>query len=284
MKIAIAGSSGMIGNALKAALKEKEHEVVVLRRDSLSAWPSQVDGTGAVINLAGEPIVGKRWSEHQKQILRDSRIQTTRAIVDAIKKASSKPQVLINASAIGYYGPRGEEKLGEGARRGDGFLADVCSDWESEALQACGARVRVVLLRTGVVLDKKGGALAKMLPPFRLGLGGPIGDGRQYMSWIHLEDEIGAILKALEDKSIEGALNLTAPQAVSMKTFSKTLGRVLKRPAVFPVPGFILKTALGEMSEMLLTGQNVYPEKLVKTGYHFKYPSLDTALYAILRK
>lgn len=285
MKIVIAGSSGLVGTALQQELKSKGHEVVTLNRSRMGDWVNEIEGAGAAINLAGEPIAGKRWSPKQKQIIRDSRIQTTRAIVEGIRRTQSKPEVLINASAIGFYGPRGDEKLDENSTsKGTGFLADTCAEWENEALKVKNLGVRLVLLRTGIILAKNGGAMTKMLPPFRLGLGGPIGNGQQYMSWIHLADEVGAIIKTLEDKKIQGPVNLTAPQSVPMKIFTKDLGRELRRPAIFLVPGFVLKFVLGEMSEMLLTGQNVYPTKLVEAGYHFKYPALDSALHEILNK
>ncbi len=278
MKIVGVGLSGLIGQALKEALV-KRHELVLLRRPaSVESWLRQIDGADAVVNLAGEPIAEKRWTKTEKEKIRTSRIETTRVVVGCIARANFKPKVLLNASAIGFYGARGEEALDESAKSGDGFLASVCTDWEKEAARAEGFGVRTVFIRTGVVLSKNGGALAKMLPPFKFFMGGPLGSGRQIMSWVHIDDEVGGILKALEDDRIRGPLNLTAPHSVTMKEFAGTLGRVLHRPAWAPVPAFVLRLLLGDMSEMLLTGQNVTPQKLMKYGYPFKFKVLEEAL------
>ena len=296
MKIVACGVSGLIGKQLTGALVQK-YELVSLRRKLNPTksgysgleilwnppylsdnWVKEIDGAFAVINLSGESITGKRWTSKQKKALRDSRIGTTRAIVTAIAQAKVKPKALINASAIGIYGPRDNTPLNEAAVSGSGFLADLCREWEAEALKAKGLGVRVVLLRTGIVLAGEGGALAKMLRPFKIGLGGPLGSGKQFMSWIHVEDEVAAILKVLEDPSIEGPVNLTAPEPVTMGEFAKTLGGLVERPAIFAVPGIVLKLLLGEMSEMLLTGQKVVPEVLLRKGFQFKYPLFDSAL------
>jgi uncharacterized protein (TIGR01777 family) len=236
------------------------------------------------VNLSGEPIAGRRWSAAQKVNLANSRIYSTRAIVDAISRAQFKPKTLVNASAIGIYGPRDASPIDESAQAGQGFLAAVCAQWEKEALKAEKSGARVVLLRTGIVLDPSGGALAKMLPPFCLGLGGPLGSGEQMMSWVHIDDEVAAIRACLENTALKGPVNLTAPHPVTMKEFARALGRALHRPAAAPVPAFVLKIALGEMSEMLLTGQNVVPRKLQDAGFSFRYPDLDGALKDLLKR
>ncbi len=300
MKIIGAGLSGLIGREVKGRLLQR-HELVLLRHQGpapslpqtttrqllwdpphLGDWARELEGADAVINLAGEPIAGKRWTQTQKIRLEASRIQTTKALVDAISRCKKKPKVFLNASAIGYYGPRDSAVLDEKVDPGSGFLAEVCRRWETKAVRAESLGVRTVRLRTGIVLAKNGGALSKMVPPFHLFIGGPLGSGTQVMSWIHLEDEVNAILKALEDPAIRGPVNLTAPGAITMNEFAKTMGRVLNKPSFFRVPPIALKLLLGEMSEMLLTGQNVYPKKLLDAGFKFKYPSLELALKDLL--
>lgn len=282
MKIASVGFSGLIGQALKEELG-KRHELVLLRRPaSVESWLGEIEQADAVINLAGEPIAGKRWTTKQKEKIRGSRLESTSVVVECIAQAKSKPKVLINASAIGFYGSRGEEVLDESAGPGQDFLASVCTQWEKEAARAQAFGVRTVFIRTGIVLSTKGGALTKMLPPFKFFLGGPIGSGRQIMSWVHIDDEVGGILKALEDDRISGPLNVTAPHPVTMKEFAKTLGQVLHRPALLPVPAFVMRILLGEMSGLLLTGQNVAPRKLIKYGYQFKFKELGEALRAFM--
>lgn len=299
MKIVATGFSGMIGTELAKKLSKKYELVRLVRKIShvsslpggeavwtpadVSDWAKEIDGAHAVINLSGESIAGKRWTPTQKKELISSRLTTTKALVEAIAKAKKKPKVFLSASAIGIYGPRDAAPLSESVDPGSGFLADLCKEWERQALKAQSPETRVVLLRTGIVLGRRGGALAKMLPPFRMGLGGPLGSGQQIMSWIHLQDEVDAIVYALENESIAGPVNLTAPNSVSMKGFAKSLGKALHRPALFPVPAFVLKLLLGEMSEMLLTGQNVKPTKLLDQGYRFRYPDLDGALEDLLR-
>jgi uncharacterized protein (TIGR01777 family) len=300
MKIILSGASGLIGKRLIAALSG--HELFVLVRKPSSQlrpsyvreivwdarsqgdWARELDGADAVVNLSGEPIAGRRWSAAQKVNLANSRIYSTRAIVDAISRAQFKPKTLVNASAIGIYGPRDASPIDESAQAGQGFLAAVCAQWEKEALKAEKSGARVVLLRTGIVLDPSGGALAKMLPPFCLGLGGPLGSGEQMMSWVHIDDEVAAIRACLENTALKGPVNLTAPHPVTMKEFARALGRALHRPAAAPVPAFVLKIALGEMSEMLLTGQNVVPRKLQDAGFSFRYPDLDGALKDLLKR
>lgn len=297
MKIVMAGTSGFIGKPLEASLA-KDHEVVRLTRrpapgaavrqvawdpSSQGEWVKEIDGADAVINLSGESIAGGRWTNDRKKALITSRLNSTRAIVDAIARASARPKVLLNASGIGGYGPRDASPVDESAPYGSDFLADLCREWERQAQKAESFGVRVVLLRTGLVLGH-GGALEKMLLPFRLGLGGPLGDGKQVYSWIHIDDEVGAIRFALENSQVRGPVNLTAPQPAVMKDFAKTLGRVLGRPAFLPAPAFALRMLLGEMAGMLLTGQNARPAALEKAGYRFRYPELEGALRAILTR
>ncbi|MBI4352696.1 MAG: TIGR01777 family protein [Candidatus Omnitrophica bacterium] len=302
MKIVGAGISGLIGASLSRALLEK-YEVVRLKRAGAiherpfgfsreavwdpsrgGDWVKELDGAYGVVNLCGEPIAAKRWTAKQKERIRESRLLTTKAIVDAIGEAAVKPKVLVNASAVGFYGPRGEgETLNEDAPAGSGFLADVCKEWENQAQRARSFGTRVVLLRTGIVLSREGGALSKLLPPFRFFLGGPLGSGKQTVSWVHLQDEVRAILKVLEDPAVEGPVNVAAPHPVSMRELAETMGRVLHRPSFFSVPGFVLRTLLGEMAEMLLEGQKAYPRKLAAAGFQFKFETLETALRDLLK-
>ena len=237
-------------------------------------------GSDGVINLAGAAIA-RRWTKRHKEAIASSRVQSTRALVQAIGKAGEKPKWLINASAIGYYGPHGNETLSEETGAGSDFLSRVCVAWEREAGKAEDYGLRVVRLRTGIVLGKGGGALAKMALPFKLFLGGPLGDGNQPMSWIHLEDEIGLILFLLEHPEARGAINATAPNPATMSEFCKTLGDVLNRPSWAPVPAFALRLVLGEMADMLLNGQRVLPAAAQKLGYVFKYPTLPEALRSL---
>ena len=301
MRLLLTGGTGFVGTALRETLTQKGHEVVILTRQASrenqpgirtryaywnppggGAWERELDGVDGVINLAGEPIVRKRWTAEQKQKIEGSRAGATRAIVEAIRGSKRKPFFLINASAVGYYGPHENEELTEESPAGKDYLAQTCQKWEMEALRAETLGIRVVRLRIGIVLEKGGGALAKMLPPFQLGLGGPLGSGRQWMSWIHREDLTGLILWAIEKKEIRGALNATAPVPVTMKEFAGTLGRALHRPAIFPVPEFVVKFLLGEMSEMLLKGQRVLPKRALSSGYSFQFPKLEQAFQGIL--
>ena len=300
MRLVVAGASGFIGSALCSRLLEKGHSLTLLNRSAPSDagtptkrwlrwtpgapgdWETVVDGAEGVINLAGEPIAAKRWTEDQKQKIRASRIETTNSLVGAIAKAKQKPAILINASATGYYGPRGDETINEEARPGTDFLGQICRDWEEEAKKAERLGLRVVRVRTGIVLGRGGGALAKMGPPFRFFVGGPLGSGTQWMSWIHLEDEIGLILHLIEHSEARGPFNATAPNPVRMKEFCQTLGRVMGRPSWAPVPAFALRILLGEMAEMLLTGQRVLPAAAQRLGYEFRYPHLYDALKACM--
>jgi uncharacterized protein len=298
MKLVIAGGTGFIGSALCERLAEQGHSLAVLSRSALpgtdgtkwqsvswnppaaGAWEQAVDGADGLINLAGEPIAAKRWTARQKEKIRQSRIDATGALVAAVGRARHKPKFLINGSAIGYYGPHGDETLTEADGPGGDFLAGTCRDWESEAAKAEGSGLRVIRLRTGIVLGKGGGALAKMVPPFKFFIGGPLGSGKQWMSWIHLEDEIGLIAMLAERDSARGAVNATAPNPVTMEDFCRNLGRVLRRPSWAPVPAFALRALLGEMADMLLAGQRVAPAAAEKLGYHFRYPALHEALAA----
>jgi uncharacterized protein (TIGR01777 family) len=301
MNVVIAGANGFIGSALAPHLIETGHIVTGLVRNPEAArhalpesvallpwspsaageWRDAVASADVVVNLAGASIAGKRWSPEYKKLLRDSRIESTRAIVEAMRDSSRPGRALLNMSAVGYYGDGGDRVLTEADLPGAGFMAALCVDWETEACLAREFGARVVLLRTGIVLGE-GGALAKMLPPFRLGIGGPLGSGRQWMSWIHREDAASMIAWAAQDASISGPLNVTAPNPVTMKEFASTLGRVLRRPGIFPVPGLALRLLLGEFADALLTGQRVLPKAAESNGFTWRYPTLETALRNII--
>ena len=292
MRVLITGGSGFIGQALTRALLARGDLVVILSRtpERVSPRPGleclssleQIKGrVDAVVNLAGAPIIDRRWTDKRKRLLLDSRLQTTRELVRWIGHQAVPPAVLVSGSAIGYYGSHQDEVLDETAAVAPGFPHQLCREWEQEALQAMTAGVRVCLVRTGVVLGQ-GGALAKMLPAFRLGLGGPIGNGQQWMSWVHLDDEVGAILYLLDNPALQGPFNLTAPEPVTNEVFSKTLAQVLGRPAFMRVPAVMMRLILGEASELLLEGQRVVPAHLNTAGYDFKYPNLEEALKSIL--
>ena len=292
MKIVVSGASGLIGSALLPSLEAAGHEVVRLVRNSTemgsgeAAWDPNtgeidlavIDGADAVINLNGRSIAEGRWNPAIKAELRSSRLDSTRTLVEAIAGAEKPPQLLINASAVGYYGDRGDEVLDEDASMGDGFLAELSRNWEEAALEAKSDQTRVVLLRLGMVVAREG-ALGKMLTPFKLGLGGPIGSGRQFWPWIGMEDVCGIIDFILEHHEIEGPVNAVAPEALRCKEFVQTLGRALTRPSVLPVPAFAARLALGEMADsLLLASQRVRPKMLEGEGYQFRAPSLDRAL------
>lgn len=299
MDIAITGSTGLIGEALRAALLADGHRVVrVVRRsaggpDEISWDPAagrldagDLAGLDAVVHLAGEGIAEKRWTDAQKQRILTSRTEGTGLVARAMAEAGAEgPKVLLSGSAIGWYGDRGDEVLTEASAPGTGFLADVCRQWEAAADPARDAGVRVAHLRTGIVLDPDGGVLAKQLPLFRLGAGGRIGNGRQYMSWIAIEDEVGAI-RHLLDHDVEGPVNLTAPAPVTNRAFTEALGTVLHRPTVVPVPGFGPKLIFGGelVDELLLASQRVEPARLVEAGYTFAQPELGPALAALLSR
>lgn len=298
MKVAITGATGFIGRALVKALRGRGDEVRALVRDPSAArarlgvdafpWdtgtPVPADalaGVDAVVHLAGEGIADKRWTEDRKKKLRESRTGGTRRVVDGIRAMTHEPKVFVSGSAIGYYGDVPEGDVTESSPPGSDFLAVLCKDWEEAARPAEALGVRTVLLRTGIVIGPGGGALAKMLLPFKLGAGGPMGSGKQWMSWIHIDDEIGLLLHAIDDAGVSGPLNATAPAPARNRDFAKSLGRALHRPAVAPMPGFAMKLLFGEMASVaLLTGQRVLPAKAQATGYRFSHPALDGALAA----
>src|SRR3989338_6780470 len=298
-RVVVAGGAGFIGRALSAALLEAGYEVVLLSRKagktksgpvktetwdgvSSGSWQTVLDGTAAVVNLAGASIAEGRWTPARKKIISDSRLFSTRALVAGLSCAGSHPAVFISASAVVYYGPGGNEALDENSPPGQDFLARLCADWEHEAQVAQALGMRTINLRIGVVLDKDGGALEKMLFPFKLGLGGPLGSGKQWMSWIAREDLAGLILHLIKS-GVSGPVNAVAPEPVTNRDFSRALGRALKRPAFMPVPGFVLRLALGEMGGLLLSGQKVRPKRALESGYRFKFPDIDSALSAIFR-
>ena len=292
MAIVIAGGTGLLGSRLVRALRSAGRRVLVLTRHprhdddrqwspTSRDWVGIVDGADAVINLAGESIAGGRWTPARKKAIRDSRVDATSALVDAINAAEQRPPVFLSASAVGIYGNRGGETLTEDSEAGFDFLADVCRDWERLALEASPGS-RVVRLRTGLVLDRDGGALPQLALPFRLFAGGPVGSGQQFMSWIHLDDWVAMVVWSLTTSAVSGAINLTAPAPVTNDAFARTLGRVLHRPAFMRAPAFALKLVMGEMAEALvLGGQRVLPARAQSMGYRFKYVELESALRAI---
>lgn len=304
MNILIAGGSGFIGSALVNALQGEGHAITVLARNERSAneklgskarvlpwdgefvgaWAEAVNGADVIVNLAGESIGDGRWSKARKEKILQSRLKATRAVVDAIVKAEKKPSLLINASAVGFYGNVPSGDVDESHAPGDDFLANVCKEWELEARRAESAGVRVALIRTGIVLSKNGGALPRMLTPFKFFIGGKIGSGAQWMPWIHLDDHLGVIKYIIGNQSLNGAVNLSAPQPAMMKEFARALGKAMHRPSIFPVPGFVLKVMLGQMSSLVLEGQRAVPKKLLSAGYQFQYPDLLTALKDVLKK
>ncbi len=300
MKLVITGASGFIGTALCQQLLQQGHTLTLFTRGAprepntgvkrwhhwtpgmLRDWDTELDGIDGVINLAGEPIADEKWTATQRRRLEKSRVDATHILVQGCAKANQKPKFLINASAVGYYGPHGDEILTEEAPAGTDFLSQLCRNWEAEAMQAERLGMRVVLLRTGIVLGPGGGALEKMLPPFKWFTGGPLGSGRQWMSWIHLEDQIRLILYLIENLQAAGPINATAPNPERNKDFSRSLGKVLHRPSWMPVPGFVLRMGLGDMADMLLTGQRVVPAAAQKLGFEFRYPNLLEALRACM--
>jgi hypothetical protein len=294
-RILVSGVSGPIGAALLPSLKGRGYQVVRLVRgaamgDEQIPWdpasaidPAAVSGFDAVIHLAGESIVG-RWTAEKKARLRNSRVTGTKNLSEALAKADPKPAVFISCSAIGFYGDRGEEVVNEESAPGTGFLPDVCKDWEAATHPAADAGIRTAQIRTGVVLSPKGGALAKMLTPFKLGLGGIVGNGRQWMSWIDVQDMVGAIHHILKTDLLQGPVNMVAPKPVTNAEFTRTLASVLSRPAFFPMPAFAVKLAFGEMGEtILLGGQRVEPAQLVASGYPFRFSELRTSLRNLLK-
>ncbi len=301
MKVAVTGASGLIGGALTQRLAGRGDEVTVLTRDPDRArsghrptfvrWeplgepaPAQaLQEQDAIVHLAGEPIA-QRWSEKVKRAIRDSRVLGTRNLVDGLRALhpDARPKTLVSASAIGYYGAHGPEPIDEEALAGGDFLAQVCADWETEARAASELGLRTVQVRIGIVLDRSGGALAQMLTPFRLGIGGPLGSGEQYMAWIHREDLIGMFLAALADERWSGPVNATAPEPVTSRTFARALGHTLHRPALLPVPTLALRLLYGEMADVIVNGVRAMPAKALVLGHPFEHPSLEEALRAAL--
>ena len=295
MKVVVTGASGLVGSALVSSLELDGHDVIrLVRREPRGAqerkWDpngepdaSLVDGADAVVHLAAETITGW-WTQRKKDRILDSRVRGTEYIARAIAKVEQKPKVFVSASGIGYYGHRKDEVVTEGSPPGLGFLADLAKQWEATTKPAAEAGVRVVLLRLSVVLSKKGGALPQMLPPFKMGLGGKVGNGKQYWPWITLEDVVGVIRFAMETEGLSGPVNVCAPQDITNKQFTKALGRVLRKPTFFPLPSVVVTLTLGEMGqEALLTSTRAHPAKLQQAGYVFKHPEIEEALRAVLK-
>ncbi|TAK19526.1 MAG: TIGR01777 family protein [Myxococcaceae bacterium] len=298
MRVGVVGATGFVGKALVAALTERGDAVVAFSRDPAKArraLPGVADARSleaitaegvadldAVVNLAGESIGAKRWDAEYKAAILESRVRTTRRVVDAIGAAGRRPEVLVNASAVGFYGPRGDEEVTEATPSGDDFLSGVCREWEREAERVSGFGAREVRLRLGVVLGDGGGSLEKMLLPFKMFVGGPVGDGRQWFSWVHLADVVGAIVWALDHPTLHGPVNVTAPEPVRFRDFAEALGRRLRRPSWLPVPAFALRLAMGQMAEVVVTGQRAVPAALIADGYSFKYSRIDDALAAVV--
>lgn len=277
MRVVVTGGTGFIGRALTARLRAEGDDVVVPRRGDTSA----VDGADAVVNLSGEPIA-QRWTDAARRRIEESRTVGTRRLVEAIASAKARPSVLVSVSAVGYYGARGDEELDEEAPPGDDTLARICVRWEEEAAAAVPLGVRVVRIRTGVVLAADGGALAKMLPAFKAFVGGPVGSGMQWMSWIHRDDLVSLFLFALRSAAAAGALNGTAPAPVRNRDFASAVGAALHRPAVLPAPAAALRFVFGEMATILLDGQRAVPKRALTLGFSFRYPDLRSALDAAL--
>jgi len=299
MRVLLSGSSGLVGSALIPALVSGGHEVVCLvrsqPRDEASEvrWDPQageIDGAGlkgvdAAVHLAGESIAAGRWTAARKDRILESRVRGTRLLAEALAGLEQRPAVLVSASAVGYYGDRGEETLTEESDSGSAFLSEVCRQWEAATEPAVEAGMRVVNLRSGVMLSTAGGALPRLLTPFRLGVGGTLGSGKQFMSWIAIDDVVGAILHVLTTETLRGPVNAVAPQARTNREFTKTLGRVLRRPTLLPMPAFAARLAFGQMAdELLLCSQRAEPAKLVASGYKFRFPELEGALRHLLGK
>jgi uncharacterized protein len=307
MKIVIAGGTGFLGSPLAEMYAEDGHEVRVLSRSlipgdtrhdpgtgvpgitrvgwkpdgSTGPWAPVVEGADAVINLSGESLSGKRWSPQRKAEFRTSRILATRSLAAAIRAARTPPPVFISGSAVGYYGPRNGQPLSESDPPGTDFLAQLCVEWEQEAGKAERPGTRVVTIRTGLVLERSGGPLPEMMKPFKFFVGGPVGSGRQYVSWIHRLDWIEIVRWVVQTPTVAGPLNATAPHPITNRELARALGRALHRPSLVPAPSFALKIALGEMADLVLTGQRVLPSQAQKQGYHFRYPEIDQAFRGI---
>jgi uncharacterized protein (TIGR01777 family) len=309
MRVIITGGSGLIGRALTAYLAQDGHEVIILSRTprkvkdlpanalavgwdgkTTTGWGYLVDDAGAIVNLAGENISGEgffptRWTEDRKQRIRASRTNPSKAILEAIEAAEHKPEVLIQFSAVGFYGPRGDEKIDEDGTPGDDFLAKVLQEWEATTQPVEEMGVRRIVARSGVVLStESGAALPRQMLPFKLFAGGPFGSGRQYLSWIHMEDEVSGIRYLIQNKDASGVFNLTSPNPATNAEFGKTLGKVMRRPYYMPVPGFALRTMFGDVTTVVLDGQRVIPEHLQEIGFEFQFPELEPALRDTLSK
>lgn len=302
MRIVITGGTGLIGTALAARLAQEGHEPIVLSRNPDKAgadlptgvraeawdgktgagWSKLIDAGTTIVHLAGAGVADERWTPSRKREIRDSRLVSGAAVLAAIREAPAQPRALLQASAVGYYGPRGDEAIDESEPPGDTFLAEVCVEWEESTREVESQGIRRALLRTGLVLTPKGGALGKMLLPAKFGANGPLGSGRQGFPWIHLEDEIGAIRFLIDREDASGPFNLTAPNPPSQAEFARALGHVLHRPSFLPAPAFALRLALGEMADMLLTGHRVVPKRLLELGYKFRFPDLEGALADLL--
>lgn len=300
VKILIAGGSGLIGTALTHHFLQKEQQVFILTRRASSiilpegaravewdartsaGWGKLINETDVVINLTGENLGAGRWTEARKRLLYDSRVQSGRAIIEAMRQSTRKPALLIQSSAIGYYGNGGDQILEENNPPGSDFQAQLCVDWEESTREAEYMGVRRVVIRTGVVLAKKAEVLKRLMLPFRLFVGGPLGSGRQWLSWIHMADVVGAIEFFIENEQTGGVFNLCAPQPVQNRVFGKTLGRILRRPYWLPVPAFALRLVLGQMSALVLEGQRAVPKRLLEAGYRFRFSDLETALRDLL--
>lgn len=297
MKILVTGASGLVGTALSPALKNAGHEVYKLVRSAPNAAAGEIswnpergeidaaslEGMEAVIHLAGESVSEGRWTDEKKRRIRESRAKGTRLLSETLAQLKRKPRTLLSASATGFYGNRGMEVLTEQSASGDDFLSEVCREWELATQPAAQSGIRVANLRFSVILTVKGGALKKMLTPFKLGVGGKVGSGEQYMSWIALDDAVGVILFALATESLRGPVNVVAPHAVTNLEFTKTLGRVLSRPTIFSVPSFAARLAFGEVADaLLLSSARVEPSRLKEAGYQFKYPELESAMHHII--
>jgi uncharacterized protein (TIGR01777 family) len=301
MKILLTGGTGLIGSQLVRLLLDRGHQVVILTRNlagkpamtgvQYAAWDGKIDGSwvklmpaiDAVVNLAGENIGGHLWTPAHKELVRTSRVQAGKVLVEAIRQSSRKPDLFIQSSAIGYYGPSGDQPLGEDAPSGRDWQSDICREWEgvTQPLDAMG--IRRLVIRSGVVLSLDGGAFPRLLLPFKLFAGGPIGSGRQWLSWIHWRDEIEAISHLIHHTGAEGVYNLTAPEAMSNAEFGRLLGRVIKRPYWFPTPGFAIRLVLGEMSTLVLDGQRVFPQRLIESGFQFRFAKVQDALMDLFK-
>ncbi len=299
MKILITGASGLIGTALQKSFKAKGHELLLASRSEPKdaehiQWNMdtgfadedlpRLEGLDAVIHLAGENIAGFRWTDEKKKAIRDSRVFGTRTMIEAFARLEKKPKVFISGSAIGFYGDRGDDEMVETSSAGDTFLAGVCKEWEAESRRAEDMGIRTVLLRTGIVLSKDGGALATMLTPFKFGVGGVVGSGKQWMSWVSLDDVVGIVNFALENEALRGAVNLASPNPVTNEEFTKTLGSVLYRPTILPLPEFAVNLVFGEMGDaLLLDSTRVIPKRLKDAGYEFKFTNLKPAIEHTLK-